>query len=125
MAKVKNKEKKEDIVADNGIDLYSLVQIHIGNELGKQSEQLFINDPSIVLIKSESADKQRFIINRYFYNLLLRFRSKHDVPVHNVMAMLVPDGTSDDWFKLFVRFVVPFLKTHNVMTSVLCSEKKS
>lgn len=103
--------------SDN-IDLYTMVAVHLERNVSAFASSLFKTEPSIALIQYEPSIKQRFIINRYFYQLLLIFRAKCDVEVYNEIAMLLPEMNSTDWFKLFVNFIAPFLKNNDVYSKL-------
>ena len=112
------------MVNDNNrdIDLYTLVKIHLEREVSMDASKIFSTDLSIIAVINSTSLEQRYIINRYFYNLLLRYRSKSETPVNNVLAMLVADGKSEDWFALFIKFVAPFIKTHRVFEVVYAQQ---
>lgn len=114
MKKNKIIEKKEEL------DLYTLVYVHLSRELCEDAANRFKNDPSIALVKDDNPLMQRFIINRYFYNLLLTYRANGNTPVFNQLAMLNVDRNNEEWFKLFINFIAPFLKEHSVFQAVYC-----
>lgn len=108
----------------NEIDLYTMVTVHLDREVCPAASNLFKNDPAIAAVVGEPVIKQRMIINRYFTNLLFTFRSKCDTPINNILFMLTNDGTAEDWYRLFILYVAPFLKLHNVFNVAYCSEVK-
>lgn len=96
-------------------DMVFLVAKHLEEELNnKNAGNLFRGDPIIASVVSKTSNVQRVMINRYFTNLLLVFRSKKDVNVTDVLFYLVSDGYVEDWFTLFRTYVIPFLNTNNV-----------
>ena len=99
---------------DTDIDLYTMVAVHLERNVSVLASTLFKTDPAIAAIQFEPSMKQRYIINRYFYQLLLTFRANTDIPVFNEIAMLTPEVESKDWFKLFINFIVPFLNNNEV-----------
>jgi hypothetical protein len=99
-------------------DLVFLTNLYIKEYIGAEEARLFVENPMIVNVASSNSASQRVIINRYFSNLLLRFRSKINTPINDVNMMLVLDGTPEDWFTLFREIIAPFLKEHNVFKIV-------
>lgn len=100
------------------IDLYLLCTMHIERNISALAGTIFKLDPSVYVTKGKTSTEQRFIINRFFTNLLLTYRAIKDVPVHNIIAMLEPSLESDVWFKAFITYVAPFLKDNNVFETV-------
>lgn len=96
------------------MDMVFLVGKHIQDFIGTKEADMFYNDPMIKTIVTLGTNAQRVIINRYFTNLLLRFRAKKDVQVNDILLMLIPDGYIEDWFKIFNKIIIPFLKSNNV-----------
>ena len=99
---------------NNDFDMVFLVGKHLQEYLGVYEADLFYSDPMIKSVVGAGSQIQRININRYFTNLLLRYRTKVDIQVNNTLLMLIPDGYVEDWFKLFNKAVIPFLKNNNV-----------
>lgn len=102
-------------------DMVYLVTRHMEEALdNKTAAIMFKNDPMVQGVVNKTSNVQRIMINRYFTNLLLIFRSKKDVVVNDVLYYLVSDGYVEDWFTLFRTQVIPFLNTNKVY-DVVCS----
>lgn len=108
-------DKKRD---PNTPNLCYMVYIHLVSLLGETAANIFKNDPTIQEEWEHKPPYQIVIMNRYFNNLLLRFRAKVNIPVHDTTVMLLKDGTVDDWFWAFTKFVGLFLKENNVFNVV-------
>lgn len=91
---------------------------HLRESIGTEAAVHFGTNTIIDDVIDKNQDVQRFIINRYFNNLLLTFRDKVDVSIVETSMMLVNDGDSSDWISLFSSYVLPFLKEHNVFDVV-------
>lgn len=107
----------KDLYKQRGVNIPNLCLI-VGNHLefvvGKTESQIFLQDSIILSVWDNIPVVQLVALNRYFTNLLMRFRAKQKTPVHDTVHMLIKDGTVDDWFSSFVTHVGPFLKTYNV-----------
>ena len=100
------------------IDLVSIVQANLKDSISEVASNIFINDPIVKDSIGKPTVYQRVLLNRYFTNLLLIYRTISDVPVHNTTIMLVNDGLTEDWIKLFNTIVLPFLKDNQVFNAV-------
>lgn len=107
----------KELYEQRGVNVPNLCLI-VGNHLefvvGKTESQIFLNDPMIKSVWDNVPVVQLVALNRYFSNLLLKFRAKKKISVHDTVYMLIKDGTIDDWYTSFSQNVGPFLKVHNV-----------
>ena len=100
------------------IDLVYIVSQNLKDSIGENVANIFLNDEIVDSAKGKSTTFQRVMLNRYFYNLLLTYRAYVNNPVHNATYMLVNDGETEDWIKLFNIFVLPFIKDNYVFKVV-------
>lgn len=106
-----------DLYKSRGVNVPNLcliVMSHLELVVGKTESQIFASDPIIVSVWDNVPPIQIVAMNRYFNNLLMRFRAKRNIAVHDTAYMLIKDGTVDDWYSSFVMNVAKFLKIHNV-----------
>lgn len=107
----------KDMYQNQGIDVPNLCLIvanHLEFVVGKTESKIFLADPGIKAVWDDVPVVQRVALNRFFNNLLMKFRAKKPVAVHDTAYMLIHDGTINDWYSSFSMSVGPFLKTHNV-----------
>lgn len=93
--------------------------------IGYHAQYYFLSDPSIstlkdkdVLMTKEEFILQRTIINDFFVNILMIFRSRVPVDILGVLPYLSLEGTVKDWLNLFLKYVIIFFKEHNVFDVV-------
>ena len=91
-----------------------MVDKYLTEYLGAQAAEHFRNDPVYKSASGKLLDVQRLMINRYFTNVLLRYRSKKDININTVITSLINDGTFMDWVTLFRSDVLPFIKQYDV-----------
>jgi len=97
------------------LDLVYLTGEHIKVSISESASKLFLEDPVIKDVSKLNSTAQRVIINRYFTDLLLKFRANNDVNVSEMLVLLVNDGYDEDWFKLFNLIIAPFIKEHAIL----------
>lgn len=114
-----SKKKKQEIIEtqqpQQQINLCYMVQMHLQNIGYIDGAISFKSHPMVATVWDVDPHTQRVILNRYFNLALLTFRGLQNVPVHNVLDMLIQDGTLDDWFKVFAIYVAPFLKEYKIL----------
>lgn len=103
--------KSRDVNTPN---LCFIVSNHMEFVVGPTEANIFKTDPMIRSVWDNVPVIQVVALNRYFHNLLMRFRAKINIPVHDTAFMLLHDGSVDDWFWSFSKNVCPFLKEKNV-----------
>lgn len=101
---------------DNELDLRALVLEHCDKTNDVEIKQLL--DKELPKLDSGSKYMQKMLLNRYFSNLLFRYRSISKDSVLNTLPFLLEEGTNGDWFGCYIQFVYPFLKTNNVFNKV-------
>lgn len=74
----------------------------------------FLSDPEIIGIRSLTSQVQRFMINKYFSRLLLKYRAAYNIRVDGVITMLADDGYAEDWITINKHFLFPFLRDHKI-----------
>jgi hypothetical protein len=94
--------------------MVSMVDKYLTEYIGQEAVEHFRNDPVYKSATGKTLDVQRLMINRYFTNVLLRYRSKKNNNINIVITSLINDGTFMDWITLFRSDVIPFIKEHNV-----------
>lgn len=115
-----------DLYKAKGVNVPNLCMIvmnHLEFVVGKTESQIFASDPGIVSVWENVPPLQIVAMNRYFNNLLMRFRAKKNIPVHDTAYMLIKDGSVDDWYSSFVMNVAKFLKINNVFGVVYGQEE--
>lgn len=111
-----SKKKKQDVIeTQQQTNLCYMVQMHLQNIGYIDGANSFKSHPMISTVWNIDPHSQRIILNRYFSLALLIFRGLQNIPVHNIIDMLIQDGTLDDWFKVFAVYVAPFLKEHKIL----------
>jgi len=97
------------------LDMVFAVSEHLKREISIFAAETFLKDPSIMSVAPLCSGVQRAIINRWFSNLLLRFRSTNEIPVTDALFMLINDGYIEDWFTIFNAHVLTFIKKNKVL----------
>ena len=115
MSKKNLKNIEEEKQQEPQPNLCYMVQMHLQNIGYVEGANSFKSHPMVATVWEIDPHSQRVILNRYFSLALLTFRGLKNVPVHNVIDMLIQDGTLDDWFKVFAVYVAPFLKEHKIL----------
>ena len=95
-------------------DLVYITANFLEGMVSKRAREIFENDPSIISIKGLKPDAQRIIINRYFSNLLFRYRAETKVKITTVITMISGDGEIEDWVKINELYLYPFLRKHGI-----------
>lgn len=130
-----NSEKREQIIkhnttahflnvlngikrSDDDIDYVFLVGKLLEDEGSSFIKSKFESNSLISSIKDSPSEIQRVLLNKYFINLLLRYRNIEDVPVIDIIICLTNDGPIDLWLSYFKRGVLPFIVKHNVLEKV-------
>lgn len=107
----------------NHINLLKFVGDMLEKSISKSASDEFLNDPFVKVSYNMPTSIQRIIINRYFHTLLFKWRSSSSTPIFHIIPMLCDDGDDDNWAKLFVQFVLPFLRENYVMGLPIQVEK--
>ena len=95
---------------DNDLDLISSVRsIMLNSGLGQKIDA-YDNDRFIVEASGKTSDVQRFLLNRY-WNQQLMASEKQTIEER---FCLIPNGTIDDWLRLFQAKVLPFVVENNL-----------
>lgn len=102
------------------LNLYNLVLEHVEKNNDIEIKNILYKE--LNSIENEEEFKQKILLNRYFSNLLFRYRYRKQNSVLNVLPLLLVDGTAGDWFGCFIQFVYPFLKDNNVFEIVYRKE---
>ena len=99
-------------------NLVELVVLHLNALKGTKEANVFISDPSISNVYKLNPNSQRVIINKYFLNRLLIFRTISKEPVVGIITLLGNDGITEDWITLMKEFVLPFIAENKVLTTI-------
>lgn len=70
----------------------------------KEVNDVFLNAPIIVQALAFNNERQRAVLNRFFYSQL----SNLEVPTQEPRYSLIPDGSLDQWFEFFRTKVLPY-----------------
>lgn len=100
------------------IDLVFITSKTLHDNVSENAAKIFLSDYMIKSVVDLNPLSQRIIINRYFYDLLLKYRACADVKVILPLTMLVEDGTHNDWLRLFKDVVCVFIKNNKVFDKV-------
>ena len=101
--------------AKTDMDMVFIVNLHLKETVSAEAAEAFLSNPMIMSVADATTGVQRIVVNRYFVNKLLIFRSQNEVPIIDVMPLLVNDGPIEDWFTLFKLFIAPFLKNNSIV----------
>lgn len=93
-----------DIPGTPGDLISSVAELLAQSSLVKEVNEVFLNAPVIVQAMVFNNDRQRTVLNRFFYSQL----SNLDVPTQEQRYSLVPDCPLDQWFDLFRTKVLPY-----------------
>ena len=91
---------------EGDIDLIDIVRNELVNAgLGQKLQAGYDNNRFIIDAKDKPSSVQRYFLNRY-WNIQLMSSEK---PSTEERFCLVPNGTNDDWLRLFKSKVLPFI----------------
>mgnify|MGYP001600876775 CR=1 FL=1 len=96
------------------VDLVSMVRdalFHAG--LGDRIETGYNQNPLILEAGDKRPSIQRWMLNRYW---VTQFVSLRNVNTMEVRLYLVPGGTEEDWLRMFIQHVLPFVIQHGLPT---------
>lgn len=111
----KNYDAPRDSLDEN---LVYIVYNFLDKLVGRQEAEIFKMDPSIAEVYDRKPEIQRIIINRFFSNLLLKYRSMDNTRVVDAVIMLPNDGTVSDWLQVYNYVLYPFLKNKKIFEIV-------
>lgn len=99
---------------EDDLDLVSEVRKCLQNYgLHQAVSKYFDTDPIIIDAVTKAPHIQRWLLNRYWTRQLVQ------CPVNSieVRTYLIPDGSEEDWLRLFKVKVLPFIVDNNLPTS--------
>lgn len=85
------------------------VRTIIAEIYSEEQADAFANHKSIRCLEGLSPNSQRLNINRFFHNVLLRYRADNNTNVTSVIYSLLPDGELDEWLDALEMGVIPFI----------------
>ena len=100
------------------INLVDFVISHLNANEATSESNVFMVDAMIKSIYKLNANSQRVIINKYLLKSLLHFRTIVKKEVIDVISFLANDGLMEDWITLMKEFVIPFIATNKVLTTI-------
>jgi hypothetical protein len=104
-------DKYYAVKQDGDIDMLAAVRnIMLQNGLQGKIEAYFNNNNYIREAEGKTSDVQRFLLNRYWAYQLAYFPEKS----MDQRYCLVPNGTPQDWLKLFESMIMPFIIDHDL-----------
>lgn len=106
----------KDIPNDNELDLRALVLEHCDKTNDAEIKKLL--EAELPKLDEGSKYMQKMLLNRYFSNLLFRYRGMSKDSVLGTLPFLLEEGSNGDWFGCYIQFVYPFLKEYNVFGKV-------
>lgn len=91
---------------EQDIDLISVVRSQlVSSGLANRLSTAFDSNRFIVEAAGRKSDIQRFLLNRYWNQQLM---SSNKMSIEERYC-LIPDGSTDEWLKLFQDKVLPFI----------------
>lgn len=101
-----NAERSKD-----DLDLVTMVRNLLLESGAGQQISNFDQNRFIIDAVNKGSDQQRFLLNRYFGMLLMASPK----PSISERFNLIPNGSVDDWYKLFKATVLPFIIENNLL----------
>ena len=77
---------------------------------GKQATEIMLNDRNIISANNKNIDVQRIVLNNFWSLQLFKIGSESD----SARASLIPNGTYNEWLRLFERDALPLIIQHNL-----------
>lgn len=97
------------------VDLIQAVRDHLNNSgLNNRVTAFYDSNRFIIEARDKNSNAQRFLLNRY-WSLQLMTSPK---PSTEERFCLIPNGTTEDWLKLFKNKVLPFVIENNLPVKI-------
>ncbi|HXQ36810.1 MAG TPA: hypothetical protein VN843_22550 [Anaerolineales bacterium] len=91
---------------EGDIDLVALVRYALEQQgLHERVANGFNNHPVIIDASDKQPSVQRWLLNHYWFLQLI----DSEVDTMSVRSYLIHNGTEEDWMKLFVQYILPFV----------------
>lgn len=103
---------------EGDINLVEQIAYLLEEYVGPYAKKCFLSDPDIAGVVGLSSVAQRFIINKYFVNVMLIYRGVGGNRVDLVMGMLANDGELEDYYSINKHIVFPFMKDNKIFETI-------
>lgn len=100
------------------LDLVKSIHHFLKLKKGEYIAKLFIKDIDILTVLKSKPDVQKIILNKYFTNLLLRYRSCGGFCSTEVLHCLTLDVPPLEWLSIVTQEVLGFIDVCNVYEKV-------
>ena len=101
--------------AEGDIDLVAEVRnILTSAGLGNHASQFYDNHPLIINSQGKISNVQRFNLNRYWSIQMMSVNTYSEEERY----CLIPNGSNEDWLKLFQSKILPFLMANNLPNAI-------
>ena len=101
---------------DGEPDLVGIINKELCTIYNNAAGKMFMESGEIINVAKLNPITQRIIINRWFTNSLLIYRSIHvNKEVSEVLLRIINDGTVNDWKDQMIGAVIPFFSYNNVL----------
>lgn len=98
------------------INYIAIFYVLIRDNFGQLAADNFINTSYIYSVINKRPLPQRVMINKYFTNILLNWRSSPiSTPIWGVLPFLSLDGDNANWVNGMANAIFPFLKYNCVL----------
>ena len=106
---------KPQIVNETIIEhVYDVIKEHIGEVAANN----FISSKVITVSKNSNPVIQKTAIIRYISTKLFVYRAVSDLSIKDIIGPLTDIADISDWYRSFVNEVIPFLKTHDILSEM-------
>lgn len=102
-------------MSSNEIDMVYHTGVILKDMVHENASNIFLTHPYIVTVNGLTSGSQRVMINRFFVELLLKYRATSNTSVELYLSYLISDGEIEDWFKLFKEIIIPFIKENKLL----------
>ena len=104
---------------EQDLDLVEIIGNFIGEQVGEDYKEAFLNDPAVIAMKDKKPGVQRVILNKYLTITLLRYAGITGNSVFDVVSYVIfNDGTHQQWFDWLNAQLMPFCKQFNVFETI-------
>lgn len=104
---------------EGDVDLVDIVAKYLTtSNVSADNINYFLTHPDVVSIKDNKSVVQKVILNKFFQQQLLIYRTKSGVSVMDILIFLTNEGNVNQWVNLFQTFVLPFLIANNVFNVI-------
>ena len=103
---------------EDDINLVEQIAYLLEECVSPYAKKCFLSDPDIAGVVGLSSVAERFIINKYFVNVMLIYRGVGGNRVDLVMGMLANDGELEDYYNINKHIVFPFMRDNKIFETI-------